>query len=256
MSSIGPTAHYTGEVWARHGLSHPALQTTGGKALRAVTDLTLLPLKLLGGPTIEGFLLARHHAIDDALEAAIEAGEVGQVLEIACGLSPRGWRFTERHRDLLYVEADLPDMAARKREALERIGRPSWHRVVEIDALATDGPDTVAAVVEREMRPGTGLAVITEGLLNYLPRDAVQTLWTNVSAVADLYLSDLFVGEDSPPVIGSAFAAALSVFVRSRVSLHFDDDEEARATLLGCGFARAELTQPDDQPVRVISAGR
>ena len=30
---IGPTAHYTGYVWARNGLSHPELATTEGRIL-------------------------------------------------------------------------------------------------------------------------------------------------------------------------------------------------------------------------------
>ena len=30
---IGPTAHYTGYVWARNGLSHPELSTTEGRVL-------------------------------------------------------------------------------------------------------------------------------------------------------------------------------------------------------------------------------
>ena len=80
------------------------------------------------------------------LEDAIRPGHVGQVLEVAAGMSPRGWRFTERHPDLVYVEADLPDMAARKRAALERIGRPATHRVVELDALAATGPLSLASV--------------------------------------------------------------------------------------------------------------
>ena len=32
-ATISPTAHYTGFVWARHGLSHPALVTAEGRAL-------------------------------------------------------------------------------------------------------------------------------------------------------------------------------------------------------------------------------
>ena len=27
-ASVSPTAHYTGHIWARNGLSHPALDTT------------------------------------------------------------------------------------------------------------------------------------------------------------------------------------------------------------------------------------
>lgn len=243
MASIGPTAHYTGHVWARNGLSHPELDTTGGRVLHAATTAALLPLRLLGGPSIDAFLLARHRAIDARLEAAIEDGRVGQVLEIAAGLSPRGWRFTQRHPELHYVEADLPDMAARKCAALERIGRPPGHRVVELDALAAGGHRSLAAVADAELDPALGTAVITEGLLNYLPRDAVEDLWRRIAGVAQLYLSDLFVSEDRPRVIGRAFSGALAAFVRGGVSLHYSDANEVRAALRAAGFSGASVTR-------------
>ena len=86
--------------------------------------------RLLGGPTLESYLLARHRAIDCLLEQAIERHGVTQVIEVAAGLSPRGWRFSRRYGSgLTYVEADLPDMAERKRRALERIGAPDHLRV-------------------------------------------------------------------------------------------------------------------------------
>lgn len=248
MASIGPTAHYTGYVWSRNGLSHPELATTEGRALYLAAEATLLPLRLLRQPTMEGFLLARHLAIDALLDEAIGAGRVGQVLEIACGMSPRGWRFTERHPALVYVEADLPSMAARKRAALERIGRPERHRVVEIDALAAEGPLSLGAVAAEQLDPGKGLAVITEGLLNYLATESVLALWSHVSGVADLYLSDLFVGEDAPPLVGRAFSAALAAYVRSPVSLHFRDAHEAEAALLAAGFSAADVSRAADHP--------
>ena len=90
-----------------------------------------------GGASLESYLLTRHLAIDALLERAIERGGVTQVVEIACGLSSRGWRFAQRHGErITYVEADLPGMAARKRAALDRIGCLSdHHRVVALDAL-------------------------------------------------------------------------------------------------------------------------
>ena len=95
-------------------------------ALRALTDTTLLPLKLIGVPTLEDMLLARHRAIDDALTAAIKNGSVGQVLEIACGLSPRGWRFTERHPDLVYVETEDYSVDPAKAGEFEHYIRRFW----------------------------------------------------------------------------------------------------------------------------------
>ena len=47
MASIGPTAHYTGYVWARHGLSHPELATRQGHALYLAAEAALLPLRVL-----------------------------------------------------------------------------------------------------------------------------------------------------------------------------------------------------------------
>src|SRR3954466_15303377 len=146
MAAIGPTAHYTAHVWARNDLSHPALDTDQGRALYLAAALPQLPLQLLGQPTIEDVLIARHVVIDALLEEAIAEGRVGQVLEVACGMSPRGWRFPERHPRLVHLAAALPDMAAVKREALARIGRPPSHRVVELDALAADGPLSLGAV--------------------------------------------------------------------------------------------------------------
>ena len=145
MSSTGrvsPTAHYTGYVWARNGLSDPELETVEGRVLFETLRVPMTVSALLGGGTLEAYLLTRHRAIDALLQRAIDEGRVTQVVEVAAGLSPRGLRFTRRYGDrLTYVEADLPEMVTRKRAALERIGSLSdRHRVEEVDALRDQGP--------------------------------------------------------------------------------------------------------------------
>src|SRR5438094_340621 len=104
--TISPTAHYTGYVWARNGLSHPQLQTLEGRVLFEALRPTMSVSRLLGAPSLEDYLMARHTAIDALLERAIEAGEISQVVEVAAGLSPRGWRFSQLYgARLTYVEA-------------------------------------------------------------------------------------------------------------------------------------------------------
>ncbi len=139
---ISPTAHYTGFVWARNGLSHPELSTREGRVLYESVRPAMIANRALGGAQLEYYLLARHRAIDLLLERAIEKRGVAQVIEVACGLSPRGWRFSQRYgQRLTYIEADLPAMARRKRQALERMGSLSAsHRVEVLDALHDDGP--------------------------------------------------------------------------------------------------------------------
>jgi len=251
-AAISPTAHYTGYVWVANGLSHPTFATRPGRAFYEALRPANAIARAIGQASLEGLLLARHRVIDHMLEAAIASGRVGQVVEVAAGLSPRGWRFAERHGDAItYVEADLPGMAAQKRAILARLGGESpRHRVVELDALADAGPGSIAQVVAG-LDPTRGTAIITEGLLNYFDEDAVVGIWRRFAralapTAGGLYLSDLHLADDNAgPVIG-VFQAMLSAFVRGRVYLHFADAAAAVTALRGAGFDTAVLHRPID----------
>jgi O-methyltransferase involved in polyketide biosynthesis len=243
---VSPTAHYTGYVWARHGLSHPELQTVEGRVMFETLRPLIKVTRELGGGSLESYLLTRHRAIDVLLERAIEERGITQVLEVACGLSPRGWRFTERYGDrITYVESDLPEMAARKRAALERMGSLSdHHRVVELDALKDTGPQSLTDVTGG-LDPGRGLAIVTEGLLGYLPSEAVLDLWhrfadTLAGFNVGSYVSDLHMGGVQNNQV-RAFRVLLSLFVRGRVHLHFQNPAQAVDVLRDCGFSAARI---------------
>lgn len=251
---ISPTAHYTGYTWLAHGLSHPALATSTGRALYRALAPANRALAALGRPNLDGMLLARHRLIDALLDAAITRGEIGQVIEVACGLSPRGHRFAARHgHRLTYVEADLPAMAARKRQALARAGTGGrHHRVVEIDATADAGPRSLAAIVAT-LDPDRGTAIVTEGLVNYFPPDAVAGMWARFArALARFprgrYLSDLHLGGTNPGM-ARAFAGLLGVFVRGRVHFHFGDPTDAARGLADAGFTTARILAPAEHEV-------
>src|SRR5947209_18243935 len=155
--NISPTAHYTGEVWQRAGLSHPWLATRQGRIMVDALHPLMAVSGGLGGPSLETYLLARHRAIDALLREAVEHHGISQVIEVAAGLSGRGWRFANRYgQRLTYVEADLEAMAARQRRALARIGSLSdHHRVAAVDALREDGPGSLAELAA-ELDPAGG----------------------------------------------------------------------------------------------------
>jgi O-methyltransferase involved in polyketide biosynthesis len=245
--AVSPTAHYTGHVWSRNGLSHPALATREGRVLFGVMEPLMMLGRAFGDPALESRLLARHRALDRLLEKAIEEGGVTQVIEPACGMSPRGRRFAERYGDALtYIEADLPAMAARKRRALERIGPlTDAHRVVDFDALAPSGPTSLAEIAAPLDRT-RGLAIVTEGLLGYFSPEQVLDLWRRLAGLlgefsSNRYLSDLHVASDAGGVGARAFRVVLEAFVRGRVYIHFADCAAAEAALAGAGFSSASV---------------
>jgi O-methyltransferase involved in polyketide biosynthesis len=244
--AVSPTAHYTGETWVRNGLSHPQLATWQGRALHRTLALPIAASRTFGGPTLEGLLLARHRIIDSILEEQIEGG-VSQVVEAACGMSPRGWRFSERYGDkLTYVEADLPAMARRKREALARMGSLSdHHRVDDLDVLRDGGPGSLDSLA-KELDPARGLVIITEGLLTYFDDPTVEALWERLARVLarfeqGAYLADLRFALPDRGVPERAFDVILGAFVRGKVHAYRGDEATAEASLRAAGFARANL---------------
>jgi O-methyltransferase involved in polyketide biosynthesis len=258
-AAISPTAHYTGETWVRNGLSHPDLATWQGRLFHGTLALPNAASKLLGGPSLDGMLLARHRIIDALLEEAI-AGGVSQVIEVACGMSPRGWRFSERYgAELTYVEADLPAMARRKREALAQMGSlGEHHRVVDLDVLRDGGPNSLEALVE-SMDPGKGLAIVTEGLLVYLDDETMEALWARLARALQpfapgVYLSDFRIARPQRGVSERAFEVLLGAFVRGKIHPYRGDEAAAEAALHKAGFKRATLHHCDEHPA--AEAGR
>jgi O-methyltransferase involved in polyketide biosynthesis len=240
-------------VWVRAGLSDPALSTRLGAVLHAaLVPLNATYRRLSGRPNLDAMLVARHRAIDALLEREIVSGRVGQVIEIASGLSGRGYRFARRFPELRYFDTDLPAMAAYKRRALDtaRLRGPN-HDVRPLDALACDGAaslDAVAAALE----PSCGLAIVTEGLLSYLARDAVLALWGRIATTLrrfprGLYLSDLHLARDVDGMwVPELFRMGLELFARGPVRYHFASADETVGALVGAGFREARCYHPGD----------
>ena len=240
--AISPTAHYTGYVWYAHGQSHDAFATRQGRwmyqALRGANAIASAARL----PTLDGMLLARHRLIDLRLTQAIEAGEVSQVVEVAAGLSPRGWRFAQRYGDrLTYVEADLPGMLANKRRILGKLGGETpHHRTAEVNALTDTGPTSIEAICA-SLDPTQGTAIITEGLINYFDRATVIEIWGRFARAlqrfpTSLYLSDVNTRDGNGGPLIAAFAWLLSAFVRGKVHIHFDSAVEAEDALARAGL--------------------
>ncbi|KAA1174791.1 class I SAM-dependent methyltransferase [Marinobacter salinexigens] len=275
-SGISFTALYTGAVWHRYGLSDDALATAQGNLLyRLMTPFETASKAVIGG-NIRTFLLQRHLIIDHLIDQAINEHGITQVLEIACGMSPRGIRLREKHPSLHMVEADLPDMAAKKALRLLSAGRlGSGHQVTPVDILATHGERTLEAVIERVFDNDKPIIVVTEGLTSYFSLEVISSFWRRLANVmanrpGSVYLSESYFRPRQPILKGTltALGGILGSATRSQVSFHFGSDREAHQHFIDCGFKTATVHDPrawygvlpipesrGEPMVRVIEAG-
>jgi O-methyltransferase involved in polyketide biosynthesis len=254
-SGISFTAFYTGEVWQRHGLSVPFLASRQGRNLYRATRVVELAGKALFGVNNEMLLLQRHRIIDHLLVEAIRNEGVTQVVEIACGLSPRGTRMSREFAQagLVYIEADLPDMAARKAHLLEQAGELSEsHRVISCNILEQGTDDALEVVFARELDPMRKTLVITEGLINYFDYPTIHGFWTRLAAVlktfpAGIYLSDLYPNFHWHRYVrvANAFKAGLAFATRSNVTLHFDSEADIHEGFTKAGFSVSRVHLPE-----------
>jgi O-methyltransferase involved in polyketide biosynthesis len=263
--NVSPTAFATGHFWFEHGLSHSGLVMPEGKRAARRFGYLIRAIKLVSRVSLDAMMLARHKGIDALLTRDIESGKVTQVIELAAGLSPRGWRFTKKYGDrITYIETDLPRMVALKDELLRKSGiYGPKHRVVTLDALADEGPDSLKAIAGSLDR-NAGLAILSEGLFSYLDPESARATWRRIAQALSgfrygAYFSDLYLQPHRAGVGLAIFRTAIERTVRGRMYTHFGSIEEAQRTLEQSGFASAQLhltsAIPETRPLARIPGG-
>ncbi|QNH51663.1 class I SAM-dependent methyltransferase [Acinetobacter venetianus] len=242
---ISFTAHYTGYIWYQMGISHPALATAKGKTLAAlVHPIESWAEKYVGG-SMRTTLKQRHTMLDHDLQELIQQYPDIQVLEIACGLSPRGWWFRQHYPNITYRELDLPDMAATKQAALQQI-EGEVDDVLSVDLFT----ETFASAFE-VFDPKRPLVIISEGLINYFEKPLLQQLIKSIVTYGQdfkelHYLTDLYPEPTQNKLATIIWNSSrlLKWMSRSAFSFHFRTPAEVESFFYEAGFKQVVIQQP------------
>ncbi len=242
---ISFTAHYTGYIWYQMGISHPALATAKGKTLAAlVHPIESWAEKYVGG-SMRTTLKQRHTMLDHDLQELIQQYPDIQVLEIACGLSPRGWWFRQHYPNITYRELDLPDMAATKQAALQQI-EGEVDDVLSVD-LFTEAFASAFGVFD----PKLPLVIISEGLINYFEKPLLQQLIKSIVTYGQdfkelHYLTDLYPEPTQNKLATIIWNSSrlLKWMSRSAFSFHFKTPAEVESFFYEAGFKQVTIQQP------------
>lgn len=252
-SGISFTALYTGQVWYQNGMSAQFFTSPRGNLMYHL----MKPVNFVGrhtlGLDLQDLLLQRHHIIDHRIEQLVKEEGVTQILEIACGLSPRGYKLSRKYPDLHYVEADLPDMANRKQALLlAHKGFGPNHKVVHCNILTSGAPDGLDYVMQQVLDPSRPTIIITEGLINYFDLPTISGFWKRLVQLGQTfpnawYLTDLFPQHPDVPtrVLVGVAQRLLGVATQAKVNLHFSDQASIEQGFGRCGFRQVDVHQPE-----------
>lgn len=242
---ISFTAHYTGYIWYSMGISHPVFATSKGKFLAKVLHpLESWAEKHVGG-SMRTTLKQRHSIIDEQLTQLIQQHPDLQILEIACGLSPRSWNFRQKFPQITYRELDLPDMAKIKTQALQKLDSEA-PEVLTADIFTHDFEKIFHTFDSK--RP---LVIISEGLINYFDKTLLNKLLQGMTEYGQdftelHYLTDIYPEPVKNKLANFIWSSSklLKVMSRSSFTFHFINPQQVQSFFSHAGFNTVDVIQP------------
>ncbi len=242
---ISFTAHYTGYIWYSMGISHPVFATSKGKFLAKVLHpLESWAEKHVGG-SMRTTLKQRHSIIDDQLTQLIQQHPDLQILEIACGLSPRSWNVRQKFPQINYRELDLPDMAKIKTQALQKLDSEA-PEVLTADIFTHDFEKIFHTFDSKHP-----LVIISEGLINYFDKTLLNKLLQGMTEYGQdftelHYLTDIYPEPVKNKLANFIWSSSklLKVMSRSSFTFHFINPPEVQSFFSHAGFNTVDVIQP------------
>ena len=171
--------------------------------------------------------------------------KIPQILEIAAGLCPRGMLMA-KDPSIEYVEMDLPEMIAEKKEIIAKLAAASkvtlTHHLHLEEGSALEMNDLLRATRHFKKRP---IAVVNEGLLRYLNFDEKAVVAKNVRALLerfggvwitpDITLKKLLETQERITMPGLS-TKIIGMTGKNFNENRFENEEQAKAFFEGFGF--------------------
>ncbi|MCQ4084976.1 SAM-dependent methyltransferase [Streptomyces sp. RB6PN25] len=209
-------------------------------SIDAVEDALLADWR--AGDTFAYFAV-RTRYFDDRLLAAVRGKGIRQVVVLAAGLDSRALRL-DWPAGTRWYELDLPDMIAFKEELLDGSGlAPRCER----QAVTADlGADWAPHLLGAGFDPGAPTAWLIEGLLPYLPSEAVDALLTTVTELSAPG-SELLLEHNNTVMMGEAGRSAREA-VEANGAAWLSARDDLEPWLAGFGW-RAEVYAGSDPSI-------
>ncbi|KAA6218886.1 class I SAM-dependent methyltransferase [Streptomyces filamentosus] len=199
-------------------------------------------LKRYDGGGIVPFLAIRTTYLDRAITAAVEERGIRQVVFLAAGMDTRFHRLPWPDGVTVY-ELDRPALLEAKAELLKGEPRPAGRTRVAVPVDLTQ--DWTGALKEAGWKGDEPVLWVVEGLLFFLPEQAVRTLISTLSAHAapgSVLLGDVI----SRAALVNPLARGFMKALEEDGNPWLFGTEDPEGLLADCGWAVREVRQPGE----------
>lgn len=185
------------------------------------------------------------------LDKLIESYHPEQIIELACGYSPRGLILTQKNPNLIYVETDFSAVIAKKKRIFREIERKEEitlsknHHLVKFDAVGKSLYGSLKKLIDRKKRT----LVVAETLASYLSPSEHELLIKNVKEVLDKVKEGAYLSHEGKGML-SGFFGKLLIFYRNKVAKtrshkHFANSKEIKNYFLKKGFKNVRVVDSE-----------
>jgi O-methyltransferase involved in polyketide biosynthesis len=189
----------------------------------------------------------RRLCLSSDLDRLVRSYAPEQIIELACGYSPRGLVMTQRNPNLVYIETDFPRVIDRKREVFKEIEKQESikicknHHLVHFDAIDGDLYDSLKGLLNRKKKT----LVIAETLTSYLNPSEHDVLVQNIYRLLTKVDHGAYLSHEGNRMLPGFFGKLL-LFYRDKVAKtrsyrHFADANEIRSYFQEKGFGSIRI---------------
>lgn len=246
---ISPTANITAHAWDMLGISNAKYFVNPSFKLffNLIRSIGLPYLINKKNDYVYFMLEPRHRAIDYFM---LTKFSYKQIIELACGFSPRGVTFAE-NPEFTYIESDLPDVLNAKKSKVEELYKnknlkKNNHKFIESDVFNDNLKDKFLPLLNKNEKS----VVITEGLTIYYDMEHLKTIFTNIcnllkASGGGVYITDIYHEEDLKRNFFNNKVMSYAIkLLRTEFRSDIDNSEEGESFLRECGFDYVESLNP------------
>ncbi|MBU0907681.1 MAG: class I SAM-dependent methyltransferase [Nanoarchaeota archaeon] len=171
-----------------------------------------------------------------------------QIVELACGYSPRGLVLTRRSSKLVYVETDFSSVIERKRAILKKNGieLKKNHHLVAIDSVKDDLSKKLGRFFDRKKKT----LVVAETLTMYLNDEEHEFLVENIKKFLESFKNSAYLSHEGKRMLKRFFGKLLlfyrNVVEKTKSHRHFRDAGKIKSYFLGRGFRKVLVRENEE----------